>query len=774
MSLFRVSVVFAFCALLNSFIAAQPGDRERVPSAQVIVVDSEGQPVADATVTVANRYGEGESSVLKTNRNGKTEVFVAHFVGPKRSLFTIEKEGFYPYRDLGLAATREVSILRVELIKRPIDESKEPVTVRRQRERELFFAAKEGDAAELKRLTALGLNANLKSDQLLGVPLPKGMPVVFLAARTGNAEAVAALLDAGAKATYKASYEDNVFPEFLFSRPFGDNLQNQEKLSSTMAESFETVALRLIRAGFPTTNKSYGQLEFKAAERGFARLLEILFERGATSDAKDIYGQNLLFAAARGDFGFNRSTADAVKLLISKGINPRTTLKNTGYCVSPLSLAAGRGDAESVRLLLGAGASLNDCGQTETMSEAARSGDISTVELLLAAQTDQANLAAFNRQLVGVAVKLNRLELLLHLLAKGFEADSPYVADRPISVAVTGTGSNKSAMVDALLAAGADPNRVDGLNTGADNCFTALMLAVAKGDREIALKIIKAGANVNFVCKNGRSALTEAVFSDRPGEMLDFLIENRADVKGAIGAAATDWLASYRHYRRADELRALLESKGARNASKALIAAQEGKLDELEIALREGADVNFANSLGVTPLIAAARYGKEEIARRLIAKGANVNARDAEGMTPLMFAALGSEALQSKNVALVKMLLDAGADPNVAAIGYNGPNSRKTALFLTAFKGNTEIARMLIDKGADVNFDCGDGDSALGAAVRGTNRIEMIKLLFAAGIDPNGRLAKRAMEIAESLFKNVNPNQPYTDIIGLLRELGVK
>lgn len=775
MLIVRFFVAYVICSLLTSIAFAQPGDRERVPAVKLVVVDADGKPVEDATVSVEAGYGEREATVFKTNKNGQTAVFSAKYVDPKKSLFTIEKDGFYQYRDLGLFVSgREMTVVRVELIRKPLDESKDQTQVRRQRDRDFFLAAKSGDAPELRRLLKLGADANLVSRSLRGVPIDPDMPVIYFAARSGNADAVSVLLDAGARSLKKASFEGSVFYEYLHSRPFGNNWRSEEKLPADAVRKYEEVAVRLIGANFPVRNSLLGDPEFKAAERGLASVLELLFKSGAKPDAKYNYGQNLLFAAAHGELGFNRSNAAAVKLLLSKGVAPRATVKNSGYCVSPLTLSARRGDAESVSLLLGAGASLNDCGQTETMSEAARGGDIATVELLFAAQTDKANLPAFNRQMVGIAVKLNRLELLQHLLAKGFEADSPYVTDRPLSTAINGDASNRAAIIDALIKAGADPNRVDGLNTGFDNCFTALMLAVAKGDTEVSAKLLKAGANVNFVCKNGRSALTEAVLAKLPSEMIEFLIENGIDVKGLVGAAATDWLASNRHYRGADEMRSMLESKGARNASKALIAAQSGDLEMFEKALREGGDVNFANSLGVTPLIAAARFGNEEIARRLIEKGANVNARDAEGMTPLMFAALGSDALVSKNVALVRMLLDAGADPNVAAVGFNGPNSRKTALFLASWKGNTEIVKMLIAKGADVNFDCGDGDSALGVAVRGTNTLAMIKVLFAAGIDPNSRIAKRAVEIAGSLYKNVNPNQPYNDIIGLFRELGVK
>ncbi len=55
--------------------------------------------------------------------------------------------------------------------------------------------------------------------------------------------------------------------------------------------------------------------------------------------------------------------------------------------------------------------------------------------------------------------------------------------------------------------------------------------------------------------------------------------------------------------------------------------------------VRKGANVNFADRRGNTPLISAALRGNIAVARFLVAKGADVNAVDRDGMTPLHGAA---------------------------------------------------------------------------------------------------------------------------------------
>lgn len=52
--------------------------------------------------------------------------------------------------------------------------------------------------------------------------------------------------------------------------------------------------------------------------------------------------------------------------------------------------------------------------------------------------------------------------------------------------------------------------------------------------------------------------------------------------------------------------------------------------------LEAGADPNFANKKGVTPISAAAHKGNTEIMRSLIDAGSNVNACNSSGSTALI------------------------------------------------------------------------------------------------------------------------------------------
>lgn len=89
--------------------------------------------------------------------------------------------------------------------------------------------------------------------------------------------------------------------------------------------------------------------------------------------------------------------------------------------------------------------------------------------------------------------------------------------------------------------------------------------------------------------------------------------------------------------------------------------------------LSREADPDIADKNGDTPLILAARLGFSEGAARLLMYRASVDKTNRIGETALM------AAVQGRNAAIVKMLLEAGADPDKAdfASGYSARDYAK-------------------------------------------------------------------------------------------------
>lgn len=184
------------------------------------------------------------------------------------------------------------------------------------------------------------------------------------------------------------------------------------------------------------------------------------------------------------------------------------------------------------------------------------------------------------------------------------------------------------------------------------------------------------------------------------------------------------------------------------------LASQNGYLDVVVELLGKDVNVNVQFE-EKSPLHLAADFGSTEICRKLIQKGAEVNAYDEEGSTPLCL------ATKSGHLETMRLLIDSGADVSsgdddtlqplhIAAksglaeavkllISKDAPlnavtSSEKTALHFAVEEGHVDCIHELLVGDANVNLKADDVGAPLNvAATRGS--LEIAKLLLEAGAE---------------------------------------
>ena len=131
------------------------------------------------------------------------------------------------------------------------------------------------------------------------------------------------------------------------------------------------------------------------------------------------------------------------------------------------------------------------------------------------------------------------------------------------------------------------------------------------------------------------------------------------------------------------------DAPGSAGSTLLLAAIASGQLASVEALLQGGADPNRPGPRGDTAVHAAAFSGKPELLRLVLEHGGDVDARNPQtGTTPLVQALLSPRADQ------YRVLLDAGADPDIA--DRNGD----TPLHVAARTNNGGAILALLGKGA--------------------------------------------------------------------------
>ncbi len=710
-------------------------------------IDSNGKPIEGATVELSKPNSSGKASRLTTDEKGKVRFYPIHTSLP--SLFTILKEGYFPFHDLGINPFLSQSTAQVELLKIPQNAKEKQLLGNEQLKREFMRAAKNGDSATIRNLLKKGISPNLNTNDLRGIPGPKNTPVIIFAANSTDSETLDALIKAGAIVKSEDEPRRSILATYLSIDAFRGKNPQTEVERKQILEKYEKGAKILVKAGanFRDVENSNSPL-MAAAFYGYPQTVKLLLDNGLSANTRDTYGTVLMYVADH-YYGQRGSKIETVNLLLKSGADPNVKRidYNSNGCTA-LMVAAQRGDIEVMRALIEKGAKINEsCRNSDSaLTWAVKGKNPQAVKYLLDAGAEINIFGPQGERIIPEAAANRNIELLKLLIDEGFPIDGKNSYGDTALTVVMERIYNSIEFVKLLLESGADPNIVKGKNQLKFDCETPLMVAVQRESAETIKTLIAHKADVTFTCKDGQSALTRAMSRWNSPEFVNLLIESGADIKGRQGQAAVEYMISNRqNVVQAEQIEKLLAEAGAKIRSK---DSQMALLDAIET-------------------------GQIELIGQIIKNGANINALNAKGESPVLYAVERPAETHRSKFAVVKLLLESGANPNIAAAGYNGLDSRRTALMSAAIDGDIEMIRLLVDYKADINFDLGDGDSALGAAVRGAKPLEATKLLLELGADAKGRVGQVALRIIKRL-KSTGPNLNYLDVVRLLESYGAK
>jgi ankyrin repeat protein len=392
-----------------------------------------------------------------------------------------------------------------------------------------------------------------------------------------------------------------------------------------------------------------------AVSGGFADIVKLLIERGASTMAT-VASTPLIHIAAGTHY------PQVTRVLLDAGMDPNL-LDNAGN--GPLLAAARRGDLESARMLIEAGALVDPpATKPEDICDPAlrlfheRSSLLRSTPLIAASETGHVEVV---RLLLQHKPDITRKD------SSGFTA---YDHARK---------RNATDIIQLLRDAGAaTPDTIRAVD---------LLAAAASGDLKGIAVAVDNGVDINTiggVADRNRRAGThpvEAAFKANPKGAKDLLlsmIKGTADPN--LGKAMDD--------DRNEMVRIPREFVGM---SALMLAAKNGHADAVSELIRRGANVKAGSTEsmynGQPALYFATKSGHIEVMRRLLAAGADVNAcgrsiRDEPTQTALHVAA------DKGDVEAVKLLLGQGANPRAEAFN-------QTPLFWAERNGHGEAVKLL-------------------------------------------------------------------------------
>lgn len=313
--------------------------------------------------------------------------------------------------------------------------------------------------------------------------------------------------------------------------------------------------------------------------------------------------------------------------------------------------------------------------------------------------------------------------------------------------------------------------------------ITELWAATIEGNIDVVLEQLQLGANVDIVF-DGRTPLINAC-QHGYFDIAKVLLQHKA--KYYVPEIEDTPLMISSQEGHLEIVNLVLDSQQCKDedlASSLFLATIFGRVEIIKILIEKGVEIDCRDENGSTPLLLSCELGHVNCARILLQNGASPNVCNDRGETclhksinesfeivsllleyncnPNQFSGNGMSplclAIQSKNIDIVRKLIENGADPNLSSV--NGP-----PLIYAVYIESVQIITMLCNAGAEVNFLLKDGVTPLFlAAERGF--LEGLRKLLERKSDPNIYSDKLGTPLIVASFRG------YTKIVRELLKAG--